>query len=360
MGTSDKKFLFDLLNTPSPTGFETPGQKVWAAYTNSFVDRVENDAYGNTWAVIEGNKQDNVSSVMLEAHADEIGFMVSYITDEGYMYVTRIGGSDRAIVRAKRVRILGDKGEVMGVFGNTAIHIRETSNERVPQWHDVFIDIGASKKDEVLERGIRVGHPVVFADDPVELSDTRLVGRALDNRIGGYIIAQVMARLSEKKKKPECTIYAVNAVQEEIGGNGARMVTYRLDPSCAVVLDVTHATDSPGIEKTKHGDVRLGKGPTLTHGTANHPVLVQRLMDVAQREEVPIQHEASSRFTGTDTDKIFVSKTGIPSALVSLPMRYMHSTVEMVDTRDVEMVIKLLTAFAQSMKPGDTYLSDQG
>ena len=355
MGTSDKKFLFELLNTPSPTGFETPGQKVWANYTKSFVDRIENDAYGNTWAVIEGSVQDNASSLMLEAHADEIGFMVSYITDEGYIYVTRIGGSDRAIVRAKRVRILGDKGEVTGIFGNTAIHIRETSNERVPQWHDVFIDIGASKKDEVLERGIRVGHPIVFADDPVELSDTRLIGRALDNRIGGYIIAQVMQHLSGKKKKPECTVYAVNAVQEEIGGNGARMVSYRLHPSCAVVLDVTHATDSPGIDKTKHGDVRLGKGPTLTHGTSNHPLVVKRLMEVAEKEDIPLQHEASSRTTGTDTDKIFVSKTGIPSALVSLPMRYMHSTVEMVDTNDVDMVIKLLTGFAKAMKADDTF-----
>lgn len=357
MGTSDKKFLLELLNTPSPTGFETPGQQVWARYTKSFADRVENDAYGNTWAVIEGSVQDNASSLMLEAHADEIGFMVSYITEEGYIYVNRIGGSDRAIVRAKRVRILGDKGEVLGIFGNTAIHIRETANERTPQWHDVFIDIGASKKDEVLEKGIRVGHPIVFADDPVELSDTRLIGRALDNRVGGYIIAQVMARLS-KKKKPECTVYAVNAVQEEIGGHGARMVSYRLHPSCAVVLDVTHATDSPGIEKTKHGDVRLGKGPTLTHGTSNHPLVVQRLMDVAKKESIPIQHEASSRSTGTDTDKIFVAKTGIPSALVSLPMRYMHSTVEMVDTADIEMVVKLLTAFAKSMKANDTFMFD--
>ena len=355
MGTSEKKFLFELLNTPSPTGFETPGQKVWANYTSKFADRVENDEYGNTWAVIDGTVKDNTSSLMLEAHADEIGFMVSYITEEGYIYVNRVGGSDRAIVRAKRVRILGDKGDVTGVFGNTAIHIRETANERVPQWHDVFIDIGASKKDEVLERGIRVGHPIVFEDEPVELSENRLIGRALDNRIGGYIIAQVMARLSKKTKKPACTVYAVNAVQEEIGGNGARMVSYRLHPSCAVVLDVTHATDSPGIDKTKHGDVKLGKGPTLTHGTSNHPLVVQRLMEVAEKEEIPIQHEASSRFTGTDTDKIFVSKTGIPSALVSLPMRYMHSTVEMVDTRDVEMVIKLLAGFAKAMKANEVF-----
>ena len=355
MDTSDKTFLLNLLNTPSPTGFESKGQQVWATYIKPFVDRVENDAYGNTWGVMEGQKQDSSSSLMFEAHADEIGFMISYISDAGFIYVNRVGGSDRAIVRARRVRILGDKGEVTGVFGNTAIHIRETSNEKTPQWHEVFIDIGASKKEEVLERGLRVGHPIVFADEPIELTENRLSGRALDNRIGGFIIAQVMERLSKQIKKPDVTVYAVNAVQEEIGGNGARMVSYRLHPSCAVVLDVTHATDSPGIDKPKHGDVKLGGGPTLTHGTSNHPLLVQHLMKVAEKEEIPIQHEASSRFTGTDTDKIFTSKTGIPSALVSLPMRYMHSTVETVDMKDVEYVIRLLTAFALHLEAGETF-----
>ena len=355
MDTSEKSFLFDLLNTPSPTGFESKGQQVWANYVAPFVDRVAYDHYGNTWAVMESQKQDSGSSLMFEAHADEIGFMISFISEEGFIYVNRIGGSDRAIVRARRVRILGDKGEVTGIFGNTAIHIRDTVDEKTPQWHEVFIDIGASKKEEVLDRGLRVGHPIVFADTPVELTGNRLAGRALDNRMGGFIIAQVMERLSRQVKKPKMTVYAVNAVQEEIGGNGARMVSYRLHPACAVVLDVTHATDSPGIEKPKHGDVKLGGGPTLTHGTSNHPLVVEKLMQVAEKEGIPIQHEASSRFTGTDTDKIFVSKTGIPSALVSLPMRYMHSTVETVDMGDVESVIKLLTAFAIHLDAEDTF-----
>lgn len=360
MDQSDKEFLFDLLQTPSPSGFEAAGQRVWAGFLEQHVDRIESDHYGNTWGFLEGSVPEKSSLLMLEAHADEIGFMISYISDDGFIYVDRIGGSDRAIVRARRARLLGDKGEVTGLFGHTAIHIRDTSNEKTPQWHEVFIDIGASSKEDVLSRGLRVGHPGVFAESAIELSDSRLAGRALDNRIGGYMIAQVMARLASDERKPFCSVVAVNAVQEEIGGGGARMATYRLQPQLAVVLDVTHATDSPGIEKAKHGDVKLGGGPTITHGTSNHPMVVKRLMDVAAQEGITVQHEASSRSTGTDTDKVFISRAGVPSALVSLPMRYMHSTVEVVDRADIESVIRLLTAFARSVESGDEFIVPGG
>ncbi len=359
MKKSDKKFLFDLLNTPSPSGFEVDGQRKWAGYVRDFVDTVENDHYGNTWGVIEGSAKDKGPRLMLEAHADEIGFMISYIGDDGFIRVNRIGGSDRALVRARTIRLLGDKGEVAGIIGNTAIHLRESSDDKIPKWEDVFVDVGAASKDEVLAMGLRVGHPAIFAESVQEVGKKRLAGRALDNRIGGYIIAQVMSRLAAaRKSKKKClasSVYAVNSVQEEIGGNGARMVTYRLRPTVAVVLDVTHATDSPGISKSKHGDVKLGGGPALTHGTANHPAVVKRLMEIAEKEKIPVQHEASSRFTGTDTDDVFVSRAGVPSALVSLPMRYMHSTTEMVDLGDVDMVIRLLTAFSLSLKAGEEF-----
>ncbi len=359
MKKNEKQFLLDLLATPSPSGFEAEGQRKWAGYVRSYADRLENDHYGNTWALMEGARKDKSPRLMLEAHADEIGFMISYITDEGFIRINRIGGSDRAIVRGRVVRLLGDKGEVAGVIGITAIHIRDSSNEKVPNWEDVFIDVGAKNKDSVLEMGLRVGHPAVFAESAREIGKNRLIGRALDNRMGGFIIAQVMARLAALKKKTKkrlpCSIVAVNAVQEEIGGNGAKMVTYRLEPAAAVVLDVTHATDSPGISKSKHGEVKLGGGPSLTHGTANHPAVVKRLMEVAEKEGISIQHEASSRYTGTDTDDVFVSRAGVPSALVSLPMRYMHSTVEMVDLNDVDAVIQLLTAFSKAMKANDNF-----
>ena len=358
MNASEKKFLFSLLNTPSPSGFEAEGQRKWAGYVQAHADRVENDHYGNTWATLDGQSKDKAPRLMFEAHADEIGFMINYISDKGYLHVTRIGGSDRAITRGRVVRILGDKGEVSGVFGNTAIHLRDRTDEKIPKLEALFVDVGAKTKEEVEKMGLRVGHPMVFADAPFMLGKRRLVGRALDNRVGGYIIARVMANLSKLKKRSASTVIALNAVQEEIGGNGARMATFRLKPEVAVVLDVTHATDSPGIEKTQHGDVVLGGGPALTHGTANHPLVVKRLMEVAEKEGIQIQHEASSRFTGTDTDDIFVSRSGVPSALVSLPMRYMHSTIETVDMEDVKDVIRLLTAFATAMRTKDAFIPE--
>lgn len=353
MEAKAKAFLFDVLDTPSPTGFELAGQRKWAAYVKPAVDQVNIDTYGTTWATIESTQQAAAPRLMLEAHADEIGFMISHISEDGFLYINPIGGSDKAIARGKRVRILGDAGAVDGVVGNTAIHLRKKDKDEVPDWHDLFIDIGATSADEVKERGILVGHPAVYADAALSLTENRLIGRALDNRIGGFIIAEVMHRLAESP--PTATVYAVNAVQEEIGGNGARMITYRLQPDIAVVLDVTHATDSPGISATKYGAVKLGQGPTLTHGTANHPLVVERLLKLAEENSISIQHEASSRYTGTDTDDVFVSKTGVASALVSLPMRYMHSTVEMVDLGDVEQCITLLTAFARSVKSADAF-----
>ena len=293
---------------------------------------------------------------MFEAHADEIGYMVKYISKEGFLSIDRVGGSDAATARGRRVDILGDKGTVRGIIGNIAIHIREDrENEKAPKVHELWIDIGASNDKEVAKAGIRVGHPAVYSDTVEELGHHRLFGRALDNRVGGFIIAEVMARLSKAKKRVPSTLIAVNAVQEEIGGNGAKMVAHRLMPDVAIVLDVTHATDTPTVNMKRYGEVTLGGGPSLTHGSANHIEIVQRLIDVAEKKKIPIQHESSSRFTGTDTDVIFTQQHGIPSALVSLPLRYMHSVVEMADLRDIESVIQLLVAFAESLTDKDEF-----
>ncbi|HEY0793455.1 MAG TPA: M20/M25/M40 family metallo-hydrolase, partial [Chthoniobacterales bacterium] len=215
------------------------------------------------------------------------------------------------------------------------------------------IDIGARSRTEVESRGLRVGHPAVFADEAVELLPDKIVGRAIDNRIGSFILSQVLADLSQSDERPAATIQALNAVQEEIGGHGAKMASYRLKPDVAIVLDVTHATDSPGIDRNKHGAVKLGAGPTVTHGTANHPQLVQFLLQAAEETGVPVQHEASSRTTGTDTDQIFLTRAGVPSALVSIPLRYMHSTVEMVDFADVKRCISLLTRLVRLLHSPD-------
>lgn len=355
MSQTAEKFLHALLSTPSPTGFEFRGQRIWADYVRRHADQVESDAYGTAWATLEGAGK-KPRRVMLEAHADEIGYMVKHISKEGFLCVDRVGGSDVATARGRRVDILGDKGIVRGVIGNVAIHIRENrDDEKAPKVHELWIDIGADSAAEVAKAGIRVGHPIVYTDTVEMLGAHRLVGRAIDNRIGGFIIAEVIARLSRAKKRPQATVIAVNAVQEEIGGHGAKMAAHRLMPDVAVVLDVTHATDTPAVDVKKHGEVRLGGGPSLTHGGANHLEVVRRLMEVAEKNRIPIQHESSSRFTGTDTDVIFTQQHGIPSALVSLPLRYMHSVVETADLRDVEQVVRLLTAFVQSVGGDDEF-----
>lgn len=354
MKKEDRDFLFHLLETPSPTGFEMPGQHVWADRMKQHAPEVACDAYGSTWAKLPGKSE---RIIMLEAHADEIGYMVKHIDDRGFLRIDRVGGSDAATARGRRLTILGEKGHVSGIIGNTAIHLRrdEAGTEKAPAVHDLWVDVGASSPAEVAKLGIRVGHPAVYQDGPMELANKRLIGRALDNRVGGYIIAQVMKRLATGKKKPVFTVICLNAVQEEIGGHGAMMATHRLQPDLCICLDVTHATDTPGLDAAKHGSVKLGGGPTLTHGTSNHPLVVQRLIDTAAAAKLPIQHEASSRFTGTDTDKIFHSRDGIPSALVSLPLRCMHSVVETAHLHDIENTIDLLTNFVLSLREKDEF-----
>jgi endoglucanase len=348
-------FLYELLDTPSPTGFEVRGQRVWANRCRQFADSVESDAYGSAWATVTG-ADPAAPRVMIEAHADEIGFIIKYITDDGYLRVDRIGGSDWANARGRKLTFYGDSGEVPGIVGNTAIHIRDRKDgEKAPEVHELFVDVGASNPADVAELGLRVGHPAVYRDGAMPFGKNRIVGRALDNRLGGFIISEVARRLSAADARPTATCLALNAVQEEIGGYGATMAAYHLKPDLCLVLDVTHATDSPDIKHAQHGKVTLGGGPSLTHGTANHPVMVQRLIELARENEIPVQHESSARSTGTDTDSIYHLRGGIPSALISLPLRYMHSIVEMADFADVDKVIRLMTAFVQSVKTGDRF-----
>jgi endoglucanase len=330
-----------------------PGQRVWADWIGRFA-AVECDAYGSTWATLPGKSS---RTIMLAAHADEIGYMIKHIDDRGFIRLDRVGGSDAATARGRRLTILGDKGNVSGIIGNTAIHLRrdESGTEKAPAVHDLWVDVGASNAAEVAKLGLRVGHPAVYQDGPMELANRRIVSRALDNRIGGYIIAKVMQRLATGKKKPASSVICLNAIQEEIGGHGAMMATYRLKPDLCVCLDVTHATDTPGIDAAKHGSVKLGAGPTLSHGTANHPMVVKRLIETAAGAKIPVQHEASSRFTGTDTDKIFHSREGVPSALVSLPLRCMHSVVETAHLDDINHTIDLLASFVLSIVEKDQF-----
>jgi len=353
MPLDDQDFLFKLLETPSPTGFEMPGQRVWAEFLKPHASEVKCDAYGSTWATKPASGK-IARSVMLEAHADEIGYMVRHITDEGYLYLDKLGGSDTATARGRRLSILGDKGEVLGIIGNTAVHLRKNnSDEKSPKVHELWVDVGASNLKEVAKLGIRIGHVAVYQDKPTMLGSDKIVSRALDNRIGGYIIAQAMKKLAEKKLSHN--LICLNATQEEIGGFGAAMAAYRHLPDVCICIDVTHATDTPGLDAKEVGDVKLGKGPTVAHGSANHPLIVERLVKLAKEKKIPIQHEATPNSTYTDTDLVYITKQGIPSALVSLPIRSMHSVVETAHIEDINHTVDLLVAFVESLQAEDHF-----
>ncbi|MFY8267967.1 MAG: M42 family metallopeptidase [Terrimicrobiaceae bacterium] len=348
------KNLLEILATPSPSGWEKEGQKLWVENVKTVADRVESDPHGNAWAVLDGSDA-KAPRVMLEAHADEIGFIVRHIDDKGFLAVGPIGGSDRTLASARRIRLFGSKGVVPGVIGNTAIHLRDTSKDKPAEWKDLFIDVGASSAKDVAKLGIRVGTPAIFVDDAIEFSKDLIVGRALDNRIGGFILASVLAELHGAKKRPQASTCALNAVQEEIGCHGARMAAHRIRPSVAIVFDVTHSTDTPGINVKEHGLVELGKGPAISHGAANHPLVMQRLIDIAEKNKIPLQHEAVSRSTSTDADVIYTSRDGVPCGLISVPLRYMHSPVEMISLADARNAAKLAAAFIRSLDKSDTF-----
>ncbi len=339
MDQQAKDFLYAYLNNFSPTGFEESGQRMWLDYMKPYTDTYISDTYGSVAAVIN---PDAPYKVVIEAHADEISWFVNYITEDGYIYVRRNGGSDALIAPSKRVNLFGDKGVVKGVFGWPAIHVRELEKDEMPKIKNIFIDIGASGKKEVLEMGIHVGTVVTFDDEAFELNNKYLVGRALDNRIGGFMIAQVARRLKENDIKLPFGLYVVNAVQEEIGLRGAEMMARRLQPDVAIITDVCHDTASPMYKKLEQGDQRCGEGPVLTYGPAVQNNLLNFIIAQAEKNEIKFQRAAATRQTGTDTDAFAYSGQGSASALISLPLKYMHTTVETVALDDIEAVIKLI------------------
>jgi tetrahedral aminopeptidase len=332
------KFLYDYLNNNSPVGFEAEGQKIWLNYLKPYYDEKIVDPYGTAVAVINPGKK---YSVVIEAHADEIAWFVHYITEDGYIYLKRNGGSDHMIAPSMRVTIHGEKGPVPGVFGWPAIHTREPGKEETPSIKNIFIDVGAANKAEVKEMGITIGSVATFVDGLMELNKDYLVGRALDNRLGGFIIAQVVKRLADMRAKLPYTLYVVNAVQEEIGLRGAEMISRRLKPDVAICTDVTHDTQSPLYNKRDQGDLACGRGPVLTIGASVQNNVNKLLFDTAKDKKIPVQRQVAVRSTGTDTDSFAYSLEGVPSALISIPLKYMHTTVEMVHKSDVEMAIQL-------------------
>ena len=346
------QFLEKLVNTPSPSGHEYRGQRVWLDYVKEFADETFTDSYGNAVAVM--NKGGS-PRIMLAAHADEIGMTVNYINDQGFIYVRKIGGVDPAITKAQRVTVHTKKGPVKGVVGNVAPHLTKQEGERkAPKMEDLFIDIGVSKKADA-EKLVRIGDPITLVDQFELLRNDLAIARAFDNRIGTFAVAETLRLLRESKKKPAAEILAVSNIMEEVGLLGARQIAYTLKPDVALVVDVTHATDYPTVNQQQHGDIKVGNGPAITHGGCNHPEVVARIEEVAAREKIKLQHEAMSATSGTDTDVIFWTRGGIPSGLISLPNRYMHSPVEVVSLKDLEQIPKLMAAFATSLKKGEEF-----
>lgn len=351
MNKDSKEFLFKYLNNASPTGFEAEGQKIWLDYIRPYIDDYISDTYGSMVGVINPEAK---YKVVIEAHADEISWFVNYITEQGYIYVIRNGGSDHQIAPSKKVNIHTKKRIVKGVFGWPAIHVRKDKEDN-PTLKNIFIDIGASSKDEVEKKGIHPGTVITFDDELMELNDKYLVGRALDNRIGGFMIAEVAKRIKEKNINLPFGLYVVNAVQEEIGLRGAEMIAHKIKPNVAIVTDVTHDTNSPMYDKITSGDISCGKGPTVTYGPAVQNNLLDMIIGVAEKNEIPFQRRATSRSTGTDTDAFAYSNDGVASALISIPLKYMHTTVEMCSYEDLEKTIDLIYETVIQLQDGHDF-----
>lgn len=347
LNNKSKEFLYSYLNNASPTGFEASGQKIWLNYLKPYIHEHFIDTYGTAVGVINPKAE---FKVVIEAHADEISWFVHYITKDGFIYVRRNGGSDHQIAPSKRVNIHTDKGIVKAVFGWPAIHVRDAAKEEAPSLKNIFLDCGCTSDKEVAALGVHVGCVITYEDELMELNNRYYTGRALDNRVGGFMIAEVARLLKEKKDKLPFGLYIVNSVQEEVGLNGAQMISRKINPDVAIITDVCHCTQSPMMNKITSGDISAGKGPVLSYAPAVQNNLLKLIIDAAKKNKIEFQRQAASRATGTDTDAFAYSTDGIASALISLPLRYMHTTVESVHKQDVEEVIKLIYHSVKSIK----------
>ena len=345
-------FLEKYLNNASPTGYEWNGQKIWMDYLKPYVDEFFTDTYGTAVAVINPKAK---FRVVIEGHADEISWYVNYITDNGLLFVIRNGGSDHQIAPSKIVDIHTKNGILKGVFGWPAIHTRDKAKEEPPKPENIFIDVGAKDKEEVERMGIHVGCVITYPDQFHVLNGDKFVCRALDNRMGGFMIAEVARLLKEKEIKLPFGLYITNSVQEEIGLRGAEMIAHRIKPNVAIITDVTHDTTTPMIDQKKEGLAQIGCGPVIAYAPAVQQKLRDLIVDTAEKNMIPFQRAALSRATGTDTDAFAYSNGGVASALISLPLRYMHTTVEMVHREDVENVIKLIFETLLNIKDGETF-----
>ncbi|MFC5279095.1 M20/M25/M40 family metallo-hydrolase [Halorubrum rubrum] len=353
MDESRRAFLDDLLATPSPSGFETAAQRVWVDHVSAFADDVTTDAYGNAVAVHEGDP--DAPTVAVAGHADEIGFIVRDVLEEGFLRIAPVGGSDRTVSKGQHVTVHADE-PVRGVVGQTAIHLRDPDTDEYEAIEGQFVDVGASDADEAREH-VSIGDPVTFSSGTRELVGSRIAARGIDNRAGIWVAAEALRRAAAADV--DATVHAVSTVQEEVGLRGARMVGHDLEAVDAfVAVDVTHATDNPDVDAERRGPVELGDGPVIGRGSANHPVLVDLARDAAADAGIDVQLQAAGTRTGTDADAFYTARGGVPSLTVSIPNRYMHTPVEVVDLEDLDRVADLLAAVAGAAETVDSFAVD--
>jgi putative aminopeptidase FrvX len=340
-------FLKRLLDAPAPSGHEIRAARVWRAEAEKIADRVDADISGNSIAWLN---EGGGPRVMLAGHIDEIGVMITHIDDDGFLYFEGIGGWDPQVLVAQRIRILSKDGDVLGVIGKKPIHlIKGEEKEKASKITDLWIDIGVKGREAAEKRGVRVGDAGVIDGSLIEMGDGIIASRSIDNRIGAFIVLEALRQLSEER--PAACVAAVATAQEEIGyfGGGARTSAFHVDPSIALVVDVTFATDAPGIEKKELGDHKLNSGPVLARGAAAHNVVFERMVETAKRAGIEHTITASARFTSTDADAIYLSRSGVATGLVSVPNRYMHSPNEMVSLQDLEQTAKLIATFVREL-----------
>jgi endoglucanase len=347
--TSDTAFLERLLDAPGPSGFEVRAARAWREEAERFADRVWVDVSGNSVASLGG---EGSPRVMLAGHIDEIGLQVTHIDDDGFLYVDEIGGWDSQVLVGQRVRILGRDGDVPGVIGKKAIHLIEPDERgKATKTKNLWVDVGAGSKDEAAQLGLRVGDAMVLDTQVLHLAGGKIASRAIDNRIGAYVVLEALRILSENPGGGGAGAFAVATAQEEIGyqGGGARSSAYALKPDVALVVDVTFSTDVPDVPKKELGDHKVGGGPVLSRGSAAHPVVLDLLVEAAEAEQIAYSLQAAPRSTRTDADGIHLVRAGIPTGLVSVPNRYMHSPNELVSLQDLESTSRLLAAFVRRL-----------
>ncbi|HCJ11803.1 MAG: peptidase M42 [Verrucomicrobia bacterium GWF2_51_19] len=345
-------FLKDLVEARSPSGFESEVHRVLDSYVAPKVDAYEKDTMGNRLSSIN---EKGAPVVMLAGHMDELGLMVHYVDDKGFVYFDVIGGHDMTLISGRRVTILAEKGPITGVTGKRAVHLMTPEDrKKVPERHQMWVDIGVSSKKEALAL-VSIGDPIVYNVGFESLRNNIVVGRAFDDKAGCYVVNEVLCRLAKQKKALAAKVVSVSTVQEEIGVRGAIPTAYAVKPDVGIAIDVTHATDHPDCDNHKFGEVKLGKGPVISRGANINPIVFKRLKDCADKLKIPYQVEGAPGVTGTDARAIQIARKGVAAALISIPLRYMHTPCEMVHLEDLENTIKLLTEFILSLKRTDTF-----